>query len=65
MTRFLFCVFFSVVLVTGCEERTEEKAMEKKIEEATVMTDWYDRTIRNQNHFSLTSNNDVSCNPDF
>ena len=35
MTRFFFCVFFSIVLVTGCGERAEEKAMEKKIEEAT------------------------------
>jgi hypothetical protein len=35
MTRFFFCVFFSIFLVTGCGERAEEKAMEKKIEKAT------------------------------
>jgi hypothetical protein len=35
MTRFLFCLFFSIVLLTGCGERAEEKAMENKIEKAT------------------------------
>ncbi|MBW1963621.1 MAG: hypothetical protein JRI40_00140 [Deltaproteobacteria bacterium] len=35
MTRFLFCLFFSIVFLTGCGERAEEKAMENKIEEAT------------------------------
>jgi hypothetical protein len=35
MTRFFFCVFFSIFLVTGCGERAEEKAIEKKIEKAT------------------------------
>ena len=31
MTRFLFCLFFSIVFLTGCGERAEEK----KIEQAT------------------------------
>jgi len=35
MIRFLFCLFFSIVLLTGCGERAEEKAMENKIEKAT------------------------------
>lgn len=35
MTRFLFCIFFSIVLATGCGERAEEKAIEKKIEKTT------------------------------
>lgn len=35
MTRFFFCVFFSIFLITGCGERAEEKAIEKKIEKAT------------------------------
>ncbi|MCK4605482.1 MAG: hypothetical protein KAU41_12470 [Deltaproteobacteria bacterium] len=35
MTRFLFCLFLSIVFLTGCGERAEEKAMEKKIEKET------------------------------
>jgi hypothetical protein len=35
MTKFFFCVFFSIVLITGCGERAEENAIEKKIEKAT------------------------------
>ena len=35
MARFYFCVFCLILLAAGCGETVEEKAMEKKIEEAT------------------------------
>ena len=35
MIKFLFCLFFSIVLLAGCGERAEEKAIENKIEKAT------------------------------
>jgi len=35
MARFYLCVFCLILLAAGCGETAEEKAMEKKIEEAT------------------------------